>query len=107
MARRFPVIRLKSVDFPTFGRPTSDTVNPALSIPQPSQLGLVAAPVLLDLHEQIQVYPFARLFLQFQSRRGPDHLQHAPAPADDDPFLRVALDDDLRPDPRQPLLRVL
>jgi len=25
MARRLPVIRLKSVDFPTFGRPTSTT----------------------------------------------------------------------------------
>jgi hypothetical protein len=27
MARRVPVMRLKSVDFPTFGRPTSTTVG--------------------------------------------------------------------------------
>src|SRR5512145_1837046 len=107
MARRFPVIRLKRVDFPTFGRPTREAVNPVLFIPQPTQLGLVAAPVLLDLHEQLQVYPFARLFLQFQSRLRPDRLQHAPPAPDDDPLLRFALDDDLRADPRQVLLGVL
>jgi len=32
MARRLPVIRLKSVDLPTFGRPTSTTIGDSRGI---------------------------------------------------------------------------
>src|SRR5512134_747161 len=74
IARRFPAMRLNRVDFPTFGRPTSDRVNSDLDISQTPQHRLVPAPVPLDLHEQLQVYPLPGHFLQFAPRLRPDLL---------------------------------
>src|SRR5512134_1104391 len=96
IARRFPAMRLNSVDFPTFGRPTSDTVNSDLGIPQSPQHRFVSAPVLFDLHEQLQVYPLPRLFLQFLPRLRADPFQHPSAPPDEDPLLRIPFDENLR-----------
>src|SRR5512139_4278123 len=107
MARRFPEIRLKSVDFPTFGRPTRATVNSPRLISQAPQHGFAARPLPLDLDEQLQVYPRPRLFLQFQARGGADFLQQPPALPDDDPLLGLPLHQDVRPDPDEVLLRLL
>src|SRR5512139_1143004 len=107
MARRFPVIRLKSVDFPVFGRPTRATVYSPRLISQAPQHGFAARPLPLDLDEQLQVYPRPRLFLQFPARLGADFLQEGTALPDDDPFLGLALHQDVRPDPHEVPLRLL
>jgi siroheme synthase-like protein len=45
MARRFPVIRLNKVDFPTFGRPTITTVGVEFGMP-------LHYPIFLDLKDR-------------------------------------------------------
>src|SRR3990170_997158 len=105
MARRFRATRLKRVDFPTFGRPTSATVNSPRLISQVPQHGFAPRPVPFHDDEQLQVYPKSGLLLQFDSRGGPDFFQERPPLPDHDPLLGLPFHEDLRPDADQVLLR--
>src|SRR5512145_3263723 len=87
IARRFRAFRLNRVDFPTFGRPTSATVNSPRLISQMPQHGFAPRPIAFHDDEQLQVYPRPRLLLQFETRGGPDAFQERPALPDHDPLL--------------------
>src|SRR5512140_2122573 len=106
MARRFRAIRLNSVDFPTFGRPTSATVNSAGLISEMPQHRFAPRPVPLHDDEQLQVDPRPRLLFQLDARGRPDLLEERAAPPDHDPLLGIPLDKDLGPDADQVLFRL-
>src|SRR5512140_3226688 len=105
MARRFRAIRLKSVDFPTFGRPTSATVNSAGLISEMPQHRFAPRPVPLHDNEQLQVDPRPRLLLQLDARGRPDLLEDRAALSDHDPLLGIPFHENLGPDADQVLLR--
>src|SRR4051794_35080970 len=111
MAAMRPTMRLKRVLLPTLGRPTMATLG--LAVPRTGSRGgcgswarllmgldsgccsvlLVSeaaedvgalAPVLLHLHQQVQVDVRVEQLLDPLAGRGADGLQHLPALADDD-----------------------
>src|SRR6185312_5542608 len=100
IALRCSSSRLKKVLFPTFGRPTMATVNPLIIsvISVFFQKYFRIPPFRSHLDEQFKEhFPVNKSFniLARGGAQGPDHL---PALSEDDPFLRFALHDDIRPD---------
>src|SRR5512143_4255326 len=86
MARRFRAIRLKRVDFPTFGRPTSATVKSGRLISQVPQHRFAPRPVPFHDDEQLQVDPRPRLLLELEARCRPDFLKERATLSDHDPL---------------------
>src|SRR5438105_472016 len=127
MASLFLASRLKSVDFPTFGRPTTATIGrptpplPAGSarsgralkcfvtrtpsrVPHVAHLRLRLVPLGRDAHPELQVHLPPHERLDARARGGADLLQHLAALADEDLLVPLAVDVDRKLDPGRPPL---
>src|SRR5665811_1075719 len=65
--------------------------GPKLCDPEPVEQALIPAPVAPDAHGQVQMDMAVELPLDLLARGRADRLDHAPAGADHDPLLGLAL----------------
>src|SRR5262245_32710614 len=89
-----PHRRLKSVDFPTLGRPTMATsgfIVRGSFVAQFLELAGVARPALVDADEQLEVRRPPDELADLVARARADLADHAPALPDDDLLLRLFL----------------
>jgi hypothetical protein len=74
---------------------------------QPVEEALVAAPTLSDPNLEVEEDPGAQLALELAASRGADLAHHAPALADQDPLLGLALRPHPGPDHEQAVFALL